>query len=167
MNPPGSTTSTSQSVQPLRCAVYTRTSREGETESTFSSINAQLEACYGYIASRHHMSWLPASVSYDDPGISGGTLERTGLTKMLADIEAGLIDMVVVHKIDRLGRSVAHFARLIEQFDHHHVTLGDFLQKQSLYAGRMRMSHLGKRGLRSRRASTACMACLDMLTPFS
>ena len=108
---------------PLRCAVYSRTSREGETDPAFTSINAQQEACYAYIASRHHLSWLPVSVSYNDPGFSGGTLGRPALQQMLADIKAGRIDMVVVYKLDRLSRDMAHFARLMEMFEHHHVTL--------------------------------------------
>ena len=108
---------------PLRCAVYTRTSREGETDPAFSSINAHQEACYAYIASRHHLSWLPVSVSYDDPGFSGGTLGRPALQQMLTDIEAGRVDLVVVYKLDRLSRGMAHFARLMEMFERHHVTL--------------------------------------------
>ena len=110
-------------VRPLRCAVYTRTSREGEVDPAFGSITAQQEACFGYIASHHYMSWLPASVSYDDPGITGSTLERPALQRMLADIEAGLVDMVVVYKLDRLSRSLAHFGKLMQAFDRHRVAL--------------------------------------------
>lgn len=129
---------------PLRCAVYTRTSREGETDPAFTSINAQQEACYAYIASRHHLTWLPISVSYDDPGFSGSTFDRPALQQMLADIEAGRIDMVVVCKLDRLGRSMAHFARLMEMFERHHVTLVSVTQHLNSHdaAGRLAINAL-------------------------
>lgn len=86
-------------------------------------MDAQFEACYGYIAVRHPVTGLPTTASYADPGFSGGTLDRPALRRMLADIEAGRIDRVVVHKIDRLSRSLVHFIQLMEIFERHHVTL--------------------------------------------
>ena len=129
---------------PLRCAVYTRTSREGEAAPAFTSINAQQEVCYAYIASRHHLSWLPVSVSYNDPGFSGGALERPALQQMLTDIEAGRIDMVVVYKLDRLSRGMVHFARLMEMFERHHVTLVSVTQHLNSHdaAGRLAINAL-------------------------
>ena len=95
---------TPSTQQALRCAVYARTSREGEVDPAFGSITAQQEACFGYIASHHYMSWLPASVSYDDPGITGSTLERPALQRMLADVEAGLVDSSMQsHPQDRIA----------------------------------------------------------------
>ncbi|MBX3679411.1 recombinase family protein [Cognatazoarcus halotolerans] len=124
MDTPGSSSTTeNRNARPLRCAVYTRTSREQEDGPTFSSIHSQQEACYAHIASRHHLSWLPASASYDDPGFSGATLERPALQQMLADIDAGRIDRVVVYKLDRLSRSLAYFAQLMARFERHRVAL--------------------------------------------
>ncbi|MBL8376159.1 recombinase family protein [Accumulibacter sp.] len=129
---------------PLRCAVNTRTSRAGETDPAFTSINAQQETCYAFIASRHHLTCLPVSVSYEDPGFSGGTLERPALQQMLADIKADRIDMVVVYKLDRLSRGMVHFARLMETFERHHVTLVSLTQHLNSHdaAGRLAINAL-------------------------
>ena len=96
-------------VRPLRCAVFTRTSREGEVDPAFGSTTAQQEACFGYIASHHHMSWLPASVSYDAPGLTGATLERPALQRMLADIEALSAKPRVVRGLGQLGIALSEF----------------------------------------------------------
>jgi DNA invertase Pin-like site-specific DNA recombinase len=109
--------------RPLRCAVYMRTLRETAADPAFGSITAQQEACFGYVASQHHLSWLPASVSNDDSGISGATIERPALQLILQDIEAGRVDMVVVYKLDRLSRSLVHFSNLMRSFDSHQVAL--------------------------------------------
>jgi len=95
----------------LRCAVYTRKSSEEGLEQEFNSLHAQREAGLAYIASQRSEGWHALPDYYDDGGISGGTLERPALKRLLLDIEAGLIDVVVVYKIDRLSRSLTDFAR--------------------------------------------------------
>ena len=88
----------------------------------FNSLDAQREACEAYVASQRAEGWLLVPDRYDDGGFSGGTLERPALKRLLADIEAGLVDVVVVYKIDRLSRSLMDFAKLVEVFDAHEVT---------------------------------------------
>lgn len=100
-----------------RCAIYTRKSSEEGLEQEFNSLDAQYDACASYIASQKHEGWKLLSQRYDDGGISGGTMERPGLQRLLSDIDAGLIDMVVIYKIDRLTRSLADFARLVERLE--------------------------------------------------
>ena len=109
-------------VRKLRCAVYTRKSSEEGLEQEFNSLHAQREACEAYIASQRSEGWVLVRDQYDDGGISGGTLERPGLKRLMADIEDGLADVVVVYKIDRLSRSLADFAKLVEVFDRNGVT---------------------------------------------
>ena len=109
-------------VRKLRCAVYTRKSSEEGLEQEFNSLHAQREACEAYVASQRSEGWVLIRDPYDDGGISGGTLERPGLRRLMADIEDGLVDVVVVYKIDRLSRSLADFAKLVEVFDRNEVT---------------------------------------------
>jgi site-specific DNA recombinase len=109
-------------VRKLRCAVYTRKSSEEGLEQEFNSLHAQREACEAYIASQRSEGWVLVRDQYDDGGISGGTLERPGLKRLLADIEDGLVDVVVVYKIDRLSRSLMDFSKLVEVFDRNSVT---------------------------------------------
>jgi site-specific DNA recombinase len=109
-------------VRKLRCAVYTRKSSEEGLEQEFNSLHAQRESCEAYIASQRSEGWALIRERYDDGGVSGGTLERPGLKMLLADIEEGLIDVVVVYKIDRLSRSLMDFSRLVEVFDRNNVT---------------------------------------------
>ena len=109
-------------VRKLRCAVYTRKSSEEGLEQEFNSLHAQREACEAYIASQRSEGWVLVRDQYDDGGISGGTLERPGLKRLLADIEEGLVDVVVVYKIDRLSRSLMDFSKLVEVFDRNGVT---------------------------------------------
>jgi site-specific DNA recombinase len=109
-------------VRKLRCAVYTRKSSEEGLEQEFNSLHAQREACEAYIASQRSEGWVLVRDQYDDGGISGGTLERPGLKRLLADIEDGLVDVVVVYKIDRLSRSLMDFSKLVEVFDRNGVT---------------------------------------------
>ncbi len=106
----------------LRCAVYTRKISEEGLEQAFNSLDAQREACEAYILSQRAEGWLLVPDRYDDGGVSGGTLERPALQRLLADIEAGRMDVVVVYKIDRLSRALMDFARLVEVFDRHGVT---------------------------------------------
>jgi DNA invertase Pin-like site-specific DNA recombinase len=112
----------SKVVCKLRCAVYTRKSSEEGLEQEFNSLHAQREACEAFIASQRSEGWVLVRDQYDDGGISGGTLERPGLKRLMADIEDGLVDVVVVYKIDRLSRSLADFAKLVEVFDRNGVT---------------------------------------------
>jgi len=100
-----------------RCAIYTRKSSEEGLEQEFNSLAAQREACEAYIRSQHHEGWMLARTRYDDGGFSGGTMERPALQQLLNDIRTGRIDIVVVYKVDRLTRSLADFARLVEIFD--------------------------------------------------
>jgi site-specific DNA recombinase len=101
----------------LRCAIYTRKSTEHGLELEFNSLDAQRDACEAYIKSQASQGWKALPQHYDDPAYSGGNLDRPALKKLLADIEAGRIDVVVVYKIDRLTRSLADFAKLVEAFD--------------------------------------------------
>jgi len=109
-------------IRKLRCAVYTRKSTEEGLEMEFNSLDAQREACEAYIASQKAEGWVLYPESYDDGGFSGGTLDRPALKRLLADIEDGRIDVVVVYKIDRLSRSLMDFAKLVEVFDRGGVT---------------------------------------------
>ena len=101
----------------IRCAIYTRKSSEEGLDQEFNSLDAQHEACASYIASQRHEGWKLLPGRYDDGGISGGTLERPALQRLMADIDAGRVDMVVVYKIDRLTRSLADFAKLVERLE--------------------------------------------------
>ncbi len=102
-----------------RCAIYTRKSSEDGLDQSFNSLHAQREACAAYIMSQASEGWEALSEHYDDGGFSGGNTERPGLKALLADIAAGRIDIVVVYKIDRLTRSLADFARIVEVFEKH------------------------------------------------
>jgi site-specific DNA recombinase len=106
----------------LRCAIYTRKSSEEGLDMEFNSLEAQREACEAYVASQKAEGWAAIRERYDDGGFSGGTLERPALKQLLVDIEAGLIDVIVVYKIDRLSRSLMDFAKLVEVFDRNNVT---------------------------------------------
>ena len=109
-------------VRKVRCAVYTRKSSEEGLDMEFNSLDAQREACSAYIASQRSQGWVELADQYDDGGFSGGTLERPALRLLMADIEAGQVDVVVVYKIDRLSRALMDFARLVEVFDRCGVT---------------------------------------------
>ena len=101
----------------LRCAVYTRKSSEEGLEQQFNSLDAQREACIAYIASQRHEGWRLVDEHYDDGGFSGGNIDRPGLNQLLVDIAAGKIDVIVVYKIDRLTRSLADFAKIVDVLD--------------------------------------------------
>src|SRR5438552_10209676 len=103
--------------QALRCAVYTRKSSEEGLEQEFNSLHAQREACEAYINSQRQEGWICLPQAYDDGGLSGATLDRPALQQLLADIQAGKIDAVVTYKVDRLTRSLADFAKIVEIFD--------------------------------------------------
>src|SRR3982074_2093413 len=109
-------------LQKLRSAVYTRKSTEEGLDMEFNSLEAQRESCEAYVASQRAEGWLLVADRYDDGGFSGGTLAPPALKRLLTDIEAGKVDVVVVYKIDRLSRSLMDFSRLVEVFDQHQVT---------------------------------------------
>lgn len=104
-------------MKSVRCAIYTRKSSEEGLGQEFNSLDAQREACASYVASQKHEGWVLVPDHYDDGGISGGTLDRAALKRLLKDIDAGLVDQIVVYKIDRLTRSLADFAKLVERLD--------------------------------------------------
>ncbi len=106
----------------IRCAVYTRKSSEEGLEMEFNSLDAQREACTAFVASQKPEGWVLLPEYYDDGGVSGGTLERPALKRLMMEIERGKVDVVVVYKIDRLSRSLMDFARLVEVFDRQKVT---------------------------------------------
>src|SRR6266850_658486 len=112
----------------LRCAVYTRKSSEEGLEMEFNSLDAQREACEAYIASQRGEGWILVPDRYDDGGVSGGTLDRPALKRLLADVEAGRIDIVVVYKVDRLSRSLLGFHKLIEMFERRKTTFVSITQ---------------------------------------
>jgi site-specific DNA recombinase len=101
----------------VRCAIYTRKSSEEGLEQEFNSLQAQREACEAFITSQRHEGWVCLPAGYDDGGFSGATLDRPALQQLLADITAGRVDIVVVYKIDRLTRSLADFAKIVEILD--------------------------------------------------
>jgi DNA invertase Pin-like site-specific DNA recombinase len=113
----------------IRCAIYTRKSSEEGLEQSFNSLEAQREACEAYIASQKHERWRAVTTDYDDGGYSGGSMERPALRQLLADIDAGKVDTVVVYKVDRLTRSLADFAKIIERFDAHEVSFVSVTQQ--------------------------------------
>jgi site-specific DNA recombinase len=100
-----------------RCAVYTRKSSEEGLEQAFNSLHAQREACEAYIKSQAHEGWKLVRTAYDDGGLSGGSMERPALQRLLAEVTAGRINVIVVYKVDRLTRSLADFARIVEALD--------------------------------------------------
>jgi DNA invertase Pin-like site-specific DNA recombinase len=101
----------------FRCAIYTRKSHEEGLDQEFNSLDAQYEACVAYIASQAGLGWVLRDKHYDDGGISGGHMDRPGLQDLILDIKAGLIDIIVVYKVDRLTRSLTDFAKLVDIFD--------------------------------------------------
>jgi site-specific DNA recombinase len=105
-----------------RCAIYTRKSSEEGLEQNFNSLHAQRDACEAFIKSQAGEGWRLVKTAYDDGGLSGGTMERPGLQRLLSDIREKLIDVVVVYKVDRLTRSLADFAKMVEVFDGHGVS---------------------------------------------
>lgn len=123
-----STTGTTSPIRKLRCAVYTRKSSEEGLDIEFNSLEAQREACEAYIVSQRAEGWTLVPDRYDDGGISGGTLERPALKRLLADIDTGKLDIVLVYKIDRLSRSMLDFLKLVETFDRRKVTFVSITQ---------------------------------------
>jgi site-specific DNA recombinase len=113
----------------IRCAIYTRKSTDEGLEQAFNSLDAQREACVAFIASQKHEGWTVLPAQYDDGGYSGGTMERPALQRLLADIEAGQVDVVVVYKVDRLTRALSDFAKVVEVFDRRAVSFVSITQQ--------------------------------------
>src|SRR5664280_3453607 len=112
----------------IRCAIYTRKSSEEGLEQAFNSLDAQREACEAYIQSQKHEGWQMIATHYDDGGYSGGNMDRPALKQLMDDIQAGKVSVVVVYKVDRLTRSLADFAKLVELFDQHGVSFVSITQ---------------------------------------
>ncbi len=113
----------------LRCAVYTRKSSDEGLDQEYNSIDAQRDAGHAYVASQRAEGWIPVADDYDDPAYSGGNMERPALQRLLQDIEAGKIDIIVIYKIDRLTRSLADFSKMVEVFDRYHVSFVSVTQQ--------------------------------------
>jgi site-specific DNA recombinase len=111
-----------------RCAIYTRKSTEHNLDLEFNSLDAQREACEAYIRSQAHEGWRLLPERYDDGAFSGASLDRPALQKLRGEVDAGRIDIVVVYKVDRLTRSLADFAKLVELFDAHSVSFVSITQ---------------------------------------
>ena len=112
----------------IRCAIYTRKSSEEGLELDFNSLQAQREACEAYISSQKQENWRLISRAYDAGGYSGGTLDRPALQRLLADVKAGLVDIIVVYKIDRLTRSLMDFSKIVEVLDKHKASFVSITQ---------------------------------------
>jgi site-specific DNA recombinase len=109
-------------ARPQRVAIYTRKSSEEGLEQEFNSLHAQREACEAYIASQRELGWKLLPQAYDDGGLSGGSMDRPALMRLLEDVSANRIDVIVVYKIDRLTRSLMDFSRIVAKFDEHAVS---------------------------------------------
>ncbi|MFN9571612.1 MAG: recombinase family protein [Betaproteobacteria bacterium] len=116
-------------VPPKRCAVYCRVSSDERLDQSFNSIDTQREAGQAFIKSQSHEGWIAVADNYDDGGFSGGNMDRPALRRLMADIEAGKVDIVVVYTIDRLSRSLADFARMVDVFDRHRVSFSAVTQQ--------------------------------------
>ena len=112
----------------IRCAIYTRKSTEEGLEQEFNSLQAQREACEAYIKSQKHENWRLLPTEYDDGGYSGGNMERPALKRLLSDIKSGLVDIIVVYKIDRLTRSLMDFSKIVEVLDKHNASFVSITQ---------------------------------------
>ena len=117
------------SVKPVRCAIYTRVSTDHGLEQDFNSLDAQHDAAQAYIRSQAHAGWTLIRSRYDDGGYSGGSTERPALQRLLTDVRTGKVDVIVVYKVDRLTRSLADFAKLVELFDRHGVSFVSVTQQ--------------------------------------
>src|SRR5258706_2653394 len=119
----------SPSIKAVRCGIYTRVSTEHGLDQEFNSLDAQYDAASAYIKSQAHAGWSLIRSRYDDGGYSGGSTDRPDLQRLLDDIRARMIDVIVVYKVDRLTRSLADFAKLVELFDAHGVTVVSVTQQ--------------------------------------
>ena len=115
-------------VRKSRCAVYTRVSTDERLDMEFNSLDAQREAALAYIQSQKHEGWILVGDRYDDGGFSGGSMDRPAVQRLLRDVEGGVIDVIVVYKVDRLSRSLTDFARIVELSDKHNVSFVSITQ---------------------------------------
>ncbi len=120
---------TAKNAKPVRCAIYTRVSTDQGLEQDFNSLDAQYDASQAYIRSQAHAGWTLLRGKYDDGGFSGGNTDRPALLRLLQDVRAGKVDIIVVYKVDRLTRSLADFAKLVELFDAHRVSFVSVTQQ--------------------------------------
>ena len=118
-----------RSTKVVRCAIYTRVSTDQGLEQDFNSLDAQYDASQAYIRSQAHAGWSLLRAKYDDGGFSGGNTDRPALQRLLEDVRAGRVDVIVVYKVDRLTRSLADFAKLVEMFDRHSVSFVSVTQQ--------------------------------------
>src|SRR5213075_3184692 len=118
-----------RSTKVVRCAIYTRVSTDQGLEQDFNSLDAQYDASQAYIRSQAHSGWTLLRAKYEDGGFSGGNTERPALQRLLEDVRAGKVDVIVVYKVDRLTRSLADFAKLVELFDKHGVSFVSVTQQ--------------------------------------
>ena len=116
-------------IKEIRCAIYTRKSSEEGLELEFNSLDAQREACEAFIKSQKHEGWTLIETAYDDGGYSGGTIKRPAFMRLLDDIRADKVDIVVVYKIDRLTRSLMDFSKIVEVFDAHNTSFVSITQQ--------------------------------------
>ena len=116
-------------VTGVRCAIYTRKSTEEGLEQEFNSLDAQRESAEAYIKSQQHEGWTCLPDRYDDGGFTGGNIDRPALRRLMADIEAGRVDCVIVYKVDRLSRSLLDFAQLMGKFDKHQIAFVSVTQQ--------------------------------------
>src|SRR5258708_7515764 len=126
--PPGCPDMNASAKRLFRCAIYTRKSTEHNLDLEFNSLDAQREACEAYIKSQAHEGWRLIRTRYDDGGLSGVSLDRPALQELLDDVRARKDDIIVVYKVDRLTRSLADFAKLVELFDQHSVSFVSITQ---------------------------------------
>src|ERR1700724_921887 len=117
------------SAKSVRCAMYTRVSTDQRLEQDFNSLDAQYDASEAYIRSQAHAGWTLLRAKYDDGGFSGGHTDRPALQRLLEDVRSVKIDVIVVYKVDRLTRSLADFAKLVELFDKHTVSFVSVTQQ--------------------------------------
>src|SRR5690349_11552274 len=120
---------TARSTKVFRCAIYTRVSTDQGLEQDFNSLDAQYDASQAYIRSQVHAGWSLLRAKYDDGGFSGGNTDRPALQRLIEDVRAGKVDVIVVYKVDRLTRSLADFAKLVELFDRHNVSFVSVTQQ--------------------------------------
>src|SRR5580704_7395932 len=113
----------------IRCAIYTRKSSDEGLDQEFNSLDAQREACEAYIVSQRHAGWVALADMYDDGGLSGGTMERPALKRLLEDIKTGRVQIIVVYKVDRLTRSLADFAKIVDVLDAHNASFVSVTQQ--------------------------------------
>jgi site-specific DNA recombinase len=149
MKKPGTTTRRNGTV---RCAIYARKSSEEGLEQEFNSLQAQREACEAFIDSQRHEGWVCQRATYDDGGFSGATMDRPALHQLLADVKAGRVDTIVVYKIDRLTRSLADFAKIVEILDKGSASFVSVTQQfnTTTSMGRLTLNVLFLRAVRAR-----------------